>query len=123
MNIITITKENFETIVSTHEIVVLDFWAEWCEPCHAFSKILEEIAPQNPDIIFGKINSAEQLELAAEFNVRSIPLVMILRRKIALFSEAGLLPAHALQDLINQAKALDMDEIAKSLQHQTKDDK
>lgn len=114
-NIITITKENFEAVVSKNEIVLIDFWAEWCEPCHAFSKICEEVAAKNPDVIFGKVNSAEQLELAAEFNVRSIPMVMILRRKIALFSEAGLLPASAVQDLLDQAKALDMDEVMKKL--------
>jgi thioredoxin 1 len=115
-NIITVTKENFDEVISNNELVLLDFWAEWCEPCHAFSKICEQVAPQNPDVIFGKINSEEQIELAHEFNVRSIPMILLLRRKIALFSEAGLLPATALQDLINQAKALDMDAVLKTLQ-------
>ncbi len=86
-----------------------------CVPCVSFSKIIEEVAAKNPDIAFGKVNTEEQIDLATEFNIRSIPTVMLLRRKVVLFQEAGLLPANALQDLIDQAKALDMTEVLKNL--------
>lgn len=115
MNIVTITKENFDEIITKNELVVVDFWAEWCAPCRSFSQIYEQVAQQNPDIIFGKVNTEEQSELAAEFHVRSIPMVMIIRRKIVIFSESGLLPEVALQDLLNQAKALDIDKVRKDL--------
>lgn len=117
MAILTVTSQNFDAIVKANEIVVLDFWASWCQPCHSFSKIFSEVAEKNIDIAFGKINTEEETELALEFNVRSIPLVMLLRRKIVLFAESGLLPASALQDIIEQAKALNIEKILQELQH------
>lgn len=117
MNLVTITKENFDEIITANEMVAVDFWAEWCAPCRSFAEIYARVAKQNPDIIFGKVNTEEQPELAAEFNVRSIPMVMIMRRKVVLYSEAGLLPEAALQDLLDQAKALDIEKVCQELQH------
>lgn len=111
----TLTSKNFGDFITKNEFVVIDFWAEWCEPCHDFDKILEDVAQQNPTIAFGKIDAAKELELSAEFNVRSIPTLLIMRRKIVLFSESGLLPQPAVQDLLDQAKKLDIDEVSKKL--------
>jgi thioredoxin 1 len=116
MAIVNLTQQNFGDFITNNEFVVIDFWAEWCEPCHAFSKILEEVAAQNPTIAFGKIDAATELELSAEFNVRSIPTLLIMRRKIVLLSESGLLPQTAVQDLLDQASKLDMDEVCGKLQ-------
>lgn len=113
---VTITAANFDAVVSDNEIVVIDFWAPWCQPCLAFAPIFEQVAAEHPDITFGKVNTEEAQELAAEFSIRSIPTLMIFRRKILLFNEAGTLPAKALKDLIEQAKALDMEKVLADLQ-------
>lgn len=115
MSIINLTQENFDSVIEQHEIVVIDFWAEWCVPCRSFAPIFEGVANKNPDIAFAKVNTEEQSELAAEFTIRSIPTIMILRQKIMIFCESGLLPASALEDLLRQAKALDMNEVLKQL--------
>jgi len=107
-NLITITSANFEEIITKNDMVVIDFWAQWCQPCLAFAPIFEQVASQYPDVIFGKVNTEEAQDLAAEFAIRSIPTLMIFRQKVLLFNESGMLPAAALKDLIEQAKALDM---------------
>lgn len=118
MNLIVLKDENFDQIIAEHELVVVDFWAEWCAPCLAFNTIYEQVAAQNPEVIFGKVNIEEQGQLTADFHIRSIPTIMIIRRKISLFSESGALSSHALQDLIDQAKALDIEQICKDLQQE-----
>ncbi len=115
MALITLTENNFDDIVNSNEIVVVDFWAEWCGPCQSFAKIYEQVAEQHPNIIFGKINTDEEQKLAADFQIRSIPMLMILRQRIMVFFEAGVLPASALNDLIAQAQTLDMKEVKKKL--------
>ncbi len=114
-NIVTVTTANFDQIIANNEIVVIDFWAQWCEPCLAFSNVIEQIAKQYPEVIFGKINTEEQTGLAQEFSIRSIPNIMVFRGKVMLYNEAGVLPAAALKDLIDQAKALDMEQVCKNL--------
>ncbi len=114
-NLVTITSANFEQTITQHDIVVIDFWAQWCQPCLAFAPIFEQVAKEYPDIMFGKINTEESQDLAAELAVRSIPTLMIFRQKVLLLNESGLLPANALKDLINQAKALDMTEVLAKL--------
>jgi thioredoxin 1 len=121
MNTINLTKENFDSIITQNELVVIDFWAEWCAPCKAFEPIYAEVASQYPDILFAKVNTEAQAELAADFNIRSIPTLVILRQKIMVFFESGLLPASAMHDLIKQAKALDMGEVLKELQEASKE--
>ena len=106
-----LTKENFNEKVESNEIIILDFWAPWCGPCRQFAPIFEEAAKENPDILFGKINTEEEQELAAYFQIRSIPTVMVMREGIVVFAQPGLLPKEALEDILNQVKALNMDEV------------
>lgn len=115
MSIITLTKENFDDVISKNNLVVIDFWADWCQPCKAFAKTFEAAADKHTDFVFGKVNTEEQPELANDFNIRSIPTLMILREKIMVYFESGLLPAAALDDLLAQTKSLDIEEIRKQL--------
>jgi len=106
-----LTVENFNEKVQENQIVILDFWAPWCGPCRQFAPIFEETAKEYPEILFGKINTEEQQDLAAYFQIRSIPTVMAMKEGIVVFSQAGLLPKEALADIIKQLKELDMDKV------------
>ncbi len=113
-----LTSANFNEKVESNEIVILDFWAPWCGPCKQFGPIFEKVAQENPDILFGKINTDEEREIAAHFNIQSIPTVAILREGIVLFMQPGLIPEEGLKDLIEQVKKLDMDEVRKEIEKQ-----
>ncbi len=108
MATVEITKGNFDQVVSGNEMVILDFWAPWCGPCRGFAPIFEAASEKYPDIVFGKINSDDEQELAGQFGIRSIPTLMIFREQIGIFSQPGALPASAFDDIIGRAKALDM---------------
>lgn len=114
---VQVTEDNFEETVQKG-IVLLDWWAPWCGPCRVFGPVFEAAAKKNPDIVFGKINTQDQPGLGAAFKVRAIPTLMILRDGVLLFSQAGALPAPALDDLIAQVRALDMDKIRKEIEAQ-----
>jgi len=118
MALMNLTKENFNEIVESNDIVVMDFWAEWCGPCRQFAPIFEKVASEYPDIVFGKINTEEEQELAGHFQIQSIPTVMIMREQIVVFAQPGMLPEEGLKDLINQVKELDMDEVRKEIAKQ-----
>ncbi len=92
-------------------IVLIDWWAPWCGPCRAFGPIYEQVAAKHPDITFAKVNTEEEQELAAAFGIRSIPTLMVLRDKVLLFAEPGALPEAALEDLVRQVRALDMEAV------------
>ncbi len=113
-----LTSANFNEKVSSNEIVVLDFWAEWCGPCKQFGPIFEKVASEYPDILFGKVNTEEEQELAGMFQIRSIPTVAIMREGIIVFMQPGLIPEEGLKDLIRQVKELDMDEVRKEIEKQ-----
>lgn len=121
-NLVNATHENFDELLTKSSFLVIDFWAEWCGPCKAFEPIFEQVATEFPDITFAKVNADSESELAQEFNVRSIPFLVIIRDNIALFSEAGTLPAPALKDLIQQAQKLDMHEVKQKLGDHTQSD-
>ena len=103
-----LTKENFEQTVNDNPIVIVDFWAPWCGPCRGFAPVFEKASETHPDVVFAKVNSDEQQELAGAFNIRSIPTLMVFREKVILFQQAGALPGQALEQVLTQAKALDM---------------
>jgi thioredoxin len=105
---IELTKENFEQTVNENPMVIVDFWAPWCGPCKGFTPVYEKAAEGHPDVVFAKVNTDEQQELAGSFGIRSIPTLMVFREKVILFQQAGALPGNALEQVITQAKALDM---------------
>ncbi|PTL85116.1 thioredoxin [Vitiosangium sp. GDMCC 1.1324] len=115
MATIEIGKDNFKDTVSKEGIVLLDWWAAWCAPCRSFAPIFEQASEKHSDIIFGKIDTDKEPELASAFAIRSIPTLMVFRDGIMLFEQAGALPAEALEDLIRQVRALDMNEIRQRL--------
>jgi len=102
------TEQNFEGLVTDSEILVVDFWAEWCGPCKSFGPVFEEISNKYPDVTFAKVDTEAQQGLAQAFGVRAIPMVAVFRQQVLLYAEAGALPGGALEELITQAKSLDM---------------
>jgi len=110
-----LTAENFNQQVESNQIAILDFWAPWCGPCRQFAPIFEEVASSYPDILFGKINTEEQRELATHFQVQSIPTVAVLKEGIIVFLQAGMLPKEGLEDIIKQVKELDMDMVREQI--------
>lgn len=111
MATITLTAENFKETISSHAIVIVDFWAAWCAPCRAFAPTFEAASEKYPEIAFAKVNTEEEREMANGFNIRSIPMLMVFREQVILYAEAGSLPASALDQLIEQIRALDMDKV------------
>ena len=108
MATVELTQENFEETVNKNPMVIIDFWAPWCGPCKGFAPVYEKAAEAHPDVVFAKVNTDEQQELAGSFNIRSIPTLIVFREKVILFQQAGALPGQALEQVITQAKALDM---------------
>ena len=108
MSTIELTMENFEDVVTGNDVVIVDFWASWCGPCRAFAPTFEAASERHPEVVFAKVNTEEQQELAGAFNIRSIPTLMVFREKVILYSEAGALPPPALEDVINQTLQMDM---------------
>ncbi|MFZ5621600.1 MAG: thioredoxin [Pseudomonadota bacterium] len=113
-----LTKENFQDVVGNNDFVIIDFWAPWCGPCRNFAPIYEAASEKHADIVFGKVNTEEEQELAGYFQIRSIPTLMIFREKIIIFSQPGMLPANAFDDLIVRARELDMDHVRKEIAEQ-----
>jgi thioredoxin 1 len=115
---VEVTGTNFKQVVEKDGIVLLDWWAAWCGPCRSFAPTYEKVAGKNPDITFGKIDTEASPDLAAAFDIRSIPTLMILRDKVLLFSQPGALPEAALEDLIRQVRALDMEKVRADIAEQ-----
>ena len=108
MATVDLTKDNFEQVVTGNDVVIVDFWAPWCAPCRAFTPTFEQASEQHADVVFAKVNTEEEQEVAGAFNIRSIPTLMVFREKVILYSEAGSLPAQALEQVITQVKGVDM---------------
>jgi thioredoxin 1 len=111
MATVEMTAQNFEQTVTENDTVLVDFWASWCGPCHQFAPVFEKAAENNPDMVFAKVDTEAQQELAAAFGIQSIPMLMIFREQVVVFAQPGALPAPVLDDLIGQVRALDMDAV------------
>ncbi|GGU58236.1 thioredoxin [Streptomyces lavendofoliae] len=116
MSTLELTKDNFDQVVTENDFILIDFWAAWCGPCRQFAPVFEGASERHPDLVFAKVDTEAQTELAAAFEIRSIPTLMIIRDGVAVFAQPGALPEAALEDLIGQARKLDMDEVRASIE-------
>lgn len=114
-NLRDLTVDTFDDALATPGIVLIDWWAPWCGPCRAFAPVFERVALKNPAVTFAKVNTEDQPELAAEFEIRSIPTLMVIRDGVMLYNRPGMLPAAALDQLISSARAVDMATVKRHL--------
>jgi thioredoxin 1 len=115
---IELSESTFEDTITGNDIVLVDWWASWCGPCRMFAPIFEQAAAANPDLVFAKVDTEAQQGLAGAFNIMSIPTLMVFREQVLVFSQAGALPAAALDELISQVRSLDMDEVHRAVAEQ-----
>ncbi|AGA34291.1 Thioredoxin [Thioalkalivibrio nitratireducens DSM 14787] len=113
-----LTQENFESTVTGNDIVIVDFWAPWCAPCRSFAPIFEAASENYQDVVFAKVNTEEQQALAAAFQIRSIPTLMIFREQVIIFSQPGMLSASQLEDVLGKARELDMAQVHEDIRRQ-----
>jgi thioredoxin 1 len=114
-----LTQENFDDTITGNDIVLLDFWAPWCGPCRQFAPVFESLSESHPDVVFAKINTEEERELAGHFQIRSIPTLMVFRQQIIVFAQPGALPPAALASIVEKVKVLDMDDVRRQVAEQS----
>jgi len=119
MAVIELTKDTFEETVSNNDFVIVDFWAPWCGPCRSFAPTYEKVSEEHPDIIFAKVNTEDEQDIAMHFQIRSIPTLMIFREKVIIFSQPGALPEGGFRDLVQKAGELDMAEVHKQIEEES----
>ena len=115
MAVIELSEENFEETINNNDFVIVDFWAQWCGPCKSFAPTYEKISAEFPDIVFGKVNTEEEQGIAAHFQIRSIPTLMMFREQVIIYSEAGALPEAAFKDIVERASDLDMAKVREQM--------
>lgn len=114
-----LTLATFQDVIENNDTVIVDFWAPWCGPCRSFAPVFEQTAAEHPGIVFTKVNTEDQQELAGQFDIRSIPTLMVFREQILLYAQPGALPKSQLDQLIAQVQALDMDDVRREIAAQT----
>lgn len=118
MAVTELTQDDFESTVQNNDIVMVDFWASWCAPCRAFAPTYEAAAEKHPDVVFAKVNTEEEQGIAAAFQIRSIPTLMIFREQVILFSQPGMLSAGQLEDVISKVREIDMAQVHEDVRQQ-----
>jgi thioredoxin 1 len=118
MAVVELTKENFEQVVTGNPMVIVDYWAPWCGPCRGFAPVFEKVAEANPDVVFAKVNTDDEQEIAAHFQIRSIPTLMVFKDQVIVFSQPGALPQGAFEQVVEKTKALDMEVVRKQIAEQ-----
>lgn len=116
MATVNLTRDNFDATIEASDIIILDFWAPWCGPCRSFAPIFEAASEAHTDVVFGKVNTEEQQELASAFGIRAIPTVIVMREQIPVFMQPGMLPPQALEEVLKQVRSLDMDQVKEEYQ-------
>jgi len=114
--VVELNKENFQETVTNSDFVIVDFWAPWCGPCRSFAPTYDKVSEDHPNIVFAKVNTEEEREIAQHFQIRSIPTLMIFREKVIIFNQPGALPEGSFRDLVQKAGELDMAEVHKQVQ-------
>ena len=118
MAVVELTKDNFEQVVTTNPMVIVDYWSRWFGPCRGFAPVFEKVAEANPDVVFAKVNTDEEQEIAAHFQIRSIPTLMVFKEQVIVFSQPGALPQGAFEQVVEKTKTLDMEMVRKQIAEQ-----
>ncbi len=118
MAAVALTKDNFEQTIKDNTFVIVDFWAPWCGPCRNFAPVYDKVSADHADIVFGKVNTEEEQDLAAHFQIRSIPTLMIFRDQVIIFAQPGAVPEQSFRQLLTKAQDLDMDEVRSQIAEQ-----
>jgi thioredoxin 1 len=118
MAVVELEKQSFESAIKDNDFVVVDFWAPWCGPCRSFAPVYDKVSEDFDDVVFAKVNTENEQEIAVHFQIRSIPTLMIFREQVIIFSQSGALPESSFRDLLGKAKALDMAEVKRQIAEQ-----
>lgn len=117
---VALNKDNFDETISSNEIVLVDFWASWCGPCRMFAPIFEAASNEHQDVVFAKVDTEAEQDLAAKFRIMSIPTLLVFRDHVLLYAQPGALPAAALEELIGKVRSLDMDQVRRQIDERSR---